>query len=439
MGRLMHLVFSEGERYPMLVDSEGMPDFWVTLYVTENLRVSLKQTAIENTIRDIIHLKLWEEINCRDLISEMSQGKFLSDADIFAIRDHCLLNTRTLREWHESTRRKNVAKMSVSHSMTVRHLAGVSKNHAANRLVHIAGFLHFTARAMLRERADFTSLAKTIDAMKEQIIAQKPKGLGDKGLANDPNEKAPPPEVFNKLMKVVREDSPDNPYKNPDIRTRNALMFDVMYETGMRSGEILALKIEDLDSHVGKISVVRRHDDPDDPRKRQPVAKTCERDIPISLAFAKKLRAYVMEVRSKVPNANQGPFLFVTQKSGKYQGQPLSDSSFRNRVLGPAVSTDSELFDEICRHGFRHNFNYRLSKKIDEQNQRAKTDPTIKPIKPKEEIQMRMYLNGWVSERTAETYNLRHVQEISNVLMRDDMNEQAKYIAKGKKQYAARC
>ncbi len=175
----MHLVFSEGERYPMLVDSEGMPDFWVTLYVTENLRVSLKQTAIENTIRDIIHLKLWEEINGRDLISEMSQANFLSDADIFVIRDHCLLNTRTLREWHESTHKKNVAKLSVSHPMTVAHLAGVSKNHAANRLVHIAGFLHFTAQAMLRERADFTSLAKTIDAMKEQIIAQKPKGLGD--------------------------------------------------------------------------------------------------------------------------------------------------------------------------------------------------------------------------------------------------------------------
>jgi len=52
----MHLVFSEGERYPMLVDRDGVPDFWVTLFVTENLRPSLMQTTIENTIRDLIHL-----------------------------------------------------------------------------------------------------------------------------------------------------------------------------------------------------------------------------------------------------------------------------------------------------------------------------------------------------------------------------------------------
>jgi len=417
----------------MLVDRDGVPDFWVTLFVTENLRPSLMQTTIENTIRDLIHLKLWEEINGRDLISEISRAKFLSGADIVAMRDHCLLNTRTLREWQESTSRKNVTRLLASHPVGVHHLRGVSKNHAANRLVHIAEFLYFTAMAMLRARADFVSLTTGIEKMKGDIIKQKPKGLGDKGLANDPNEKAPPPEVFDRLMKVVKEDSPDNPYKSPGVRTRNALMFNVMYETGMRSGEILALKIEDIDWHSGKICVVRRHDDPDDPRRRQPVVKTCERDIPISQEFVRQLRAYVMDVRSKVPNANQRPFLFVRLKSGKDQGHPLSDSSFRNRVLGPAISTDSELFNEICRHGFRHNFNYRLSKKIDEHNRRAKLDKTIEPINEKKEIQIRMYLNGWASEGTAKTYNLRHIQEISNVLMRDDMNEQSKYISKSGK------
>lgn len=100
MAHIMQLVFSGGERYPMLVDSTGLPDFWVTLFVTEKLRVSLKQTAIENTIRNVIHLKLWEEINGRDLISEISQFEFPSDADIASIRDHCLLHSRSIKEWH---------------------------------------------------------------------------------------------------------------------------------------------------------------------------------------------------------------------------------------------------------------------------------------------------------------------------------------------------
>lgn len=417
----------------MLVDSEGMPDFWVTLYVSVILRDSLKQTAIENTVRNILHLKLWEEINQRDLMSEMSQAKFLSEADIYSIRDHCLLNTRDIREWQEIKIKKNVAKLTVSYPITVRNIACVSKNHAANRLVHIANFLDFTARAMLRARANFVSLTASVERMKEDLIKQKPRGMGDKGLANDPNGKAPPLDVFDRLMKVVREDSADNPYKNPDIRMRNALMFDVMYETGMRAGEILALKIEDLDAQVGVLSVVRRHDDPDDPRKRQPVPKTCERDIPIRQDLARKLRTYVMDVRSIVPNANQMPFIFVTHKSGKYQGQPLTDSTFRNRILGPAVSINPEIFGEICRHGFRHNFNYLLSKKIDDNNLRAKTDFSIKIIKEKEEIQIRMYLNGWVSEDTAATYNRRHIQERAKKLMLDDMNKQSSSLVRVKK------
>lgn len=176
MAQIMQLVFSGGERYPILVDSTGLPDFWVTLFVTEKLRVSLKQTAIENTIRNIIHLKLWEEINERNLISEISQSEFPSDADIASIRDHCLLHSRSIKEWHQATTNRKVLKFSASHSVTTPHIQAISKDHAANRLVHIANYLHFTARAMLRQRPDFISLSPAIDEMKKRIIAQKPKG-----------------------------------------------------------------------------------------------------------------------------------------------------------------------------------------------------------------------------------------------------------------------
>jgi hypothetical protein len=37
MTRVMHFIFQAGERYPMLLDGDGMPDYWVTLYVTETL------------------------------------------------------------------------------------------------------------------------------------------------------------------------------------------------------------------------------------------------------------------------------------------------------------------------------------------------------------------------------------------------------------------
>ena len=332
MGRLIHLVFSQGERYPVFIDEDGIPDFWITLYVTEILRASLKQTAIENTIRNLTHLKLWEEMNQRDLVSEFSQAKFLSEADIYSIRDHCLLSTRDLREWLELKEKMNVSKLRVSHPTSMSHLQSVSKLHSGNRLVHIASYLHFTARSMLRMRPNFISVTVQIDQMKKLLIAQKPKGQGGKGLTTDPDSKAPPPEVFEKLMSVIKVDSPDNPYKNQSIRLRNSLMFEVLYETGMRSGEVLGLQIGDVDFQENKISIARRHDNPDDPRKRQPVAKTLERDIPVNTDLVRRLRNYVMDVRSKMITAKTPPFLFITHKRGRYQGHPLSESTCPRRL-----------------------------------------------------------------------------------------------------------
>lgn len=430
MKRVMHFIFQEGERYPMLLDGDGMPDYWVTLYVTENLRPQLKQTSIEGALRNIYHLKLWEEINGRDLILEMSQGGFLSDSDIASLRDHCLLSTQSLNEWLRLKRRKDVTKFSASYPKNVQHFQVVSRAHSANRLTHIAGFLHFTARTLLRQRANFIALTVLIDEMKNRILAQKPKVSGKSGLASDPDSKAPSPEVFERLMELVKENSPDNPYKNQSIRKRNELMFDVMYNTGMRAGEVLGLYISDIDYQAGKVSVVRRHDNQIDPRPKQPVAKTLERDIPIKISLAKRLRDYVMDFRSNIPNARLHPFLFVTHKRGAYQGRPLSESSFISRVLGPAVATVPELFGEISRHGFRHNFNYRLSKRIDAVNAKAKTDPSVKSISEKEEIQIRMSLNGWSSDDSAHVYNVRHINEMANKLMRDEMDDISKNIKK---------
>jgi integrase len=421
LGKVTHIMFDDGERYPMVIDDEGVPDFWLTLFVTENLRVSLTQTAIENTIRSLIHLQLWEETNGIALIDEFKQEKFLTDADIASIRDHCLLDTKNLRQWHRSLPRHNITRLSVSHPSSVRHLKSVSKNHAANRLAHISNFLKFTAEALLRQRSNYVSLVVQIEDMATRIKSQKPKGLGDKGLAGDPDDKAPPPEVFAKFMEVISETSPENPYLNPGIRVRNARMFELMHETGMRSGEVLGLYVEDIDYLVGIAKVKRRHDNPLDPRLRQPVAKTLARNIPISKALAKRLRNYVMEVRSKVPNANKWPFLFVTHKKGKYQGQPISDSTFKNRILAKATESNMELFEEICRHGFRHNFNKLLSEKIDAWNAKARLDPSLKIISEKEELQVRKQLNGWDSDDTAETYNLRHIQEVSEKIFMEDM------------------
>ena len=63
MLKLKKVIFSNGERYPILMEENGLPNYWVTLYVTEKLRTSHTQSAISNSLGHLIHLKLWENIN----------------------------------------------------------------------------------------------------------------------------------------------------------------------------------------------------------------------------------------------------------------------------------------------------------------------------------------------------------------------------------------
>lgn len=415
----------------MLIDEQGLPDFWVTLFLTEDVRPSSSAWTMEHTIRDITHLKLWEEIHGRDLISEFSKGRFLDDEDIYSIRDHCMLDARDLRKRMQVRLNSNAPNVSTAFPITARAVDVVGPDHFKNRLTRIADFLSFTARAMLRRRANFVELGEQIKNMKARLIAQKENAQTNRGLANDPDLKAPPPKVFEQFMKTVHENSADNPYKNPSVRYRNALIFELMYETGMRAGEVLATRIEDIDFHEAAVKVIRQHDSLEDPRNRQPVAKTLERRIPIKKELVQRLRIYVMDVRAHIPGASKHPFLFVTHKRGIYSGRPISNSTFSNRILGAATKRYPELYDEINRHGFRHNFNYRLSKKIDAHNKKAKYDESLKRIGEKEEIQIRKQLCGWISDDTANIYNRRHIKEVADKLMREDMKEQSKHI-KGK-------
>lgn len=429
MAQIKNLIFSNGERYPMLMDSDGTPDYWVTLYVTEKLRPSQTQSAIINTLGHLIHLKLWEEINNRNLIEEFVESKFLSNEDVYSIRDHCMLDSRSLRNWLKRSK-SNVVKFPSASTANFMPIQSVSSNHASNRMSHIASYLDFIVRVLLKNKLVNESVSTSITNMNNSLLSNKPKGNKGKGLAADPNSKSAPPEAFSRILEIVKEDSPDNPFKGIDVKLRNAIIFEVMNNTGMRAGEILALQIDDIDFYDNAISVVRRHDAVEDPRKMQPVAKTRERRIPVSATLVERLKSYIMENRAATDKAKGHPYIFVTHKRGNYYGKPISNSTFVNRILKPAIAVSPDLLEEITRHGFRHNFNYNLSKRIDAINAAAKGNSSIDSINEKKEMQIRKDLNGWSSDNTAEGYNLRHIREEADRVMREDIEHWSQFIKK---------
>jgi hypothetical protein len=87
---------------------------------------------------------------------------------------------------------------------------------------------------------------------------------------------------------------------------------------------LLGIKIEDLElGSKGTLTIHRRPDDPDDPRQDKPATKTAARVLQLSGRLAQIIHEWVLHHRSKIPGAQQSPFLIVSSKNGN----PMSTST----------------------------------------------------------------------------------------------------------------
>lgn len=99
----------------------------------------------------------------------------------------------------------------------------------------------------------------------------------------------------------------------------------------MRAGELLNLKVNDLNLRNNTLSIFRRHDCIEDRRLNQPLVKTGERIIPLSDELVMEIFDYIQTCRSKITKKKHD-FLFVTHSAGKTVGEPLSVSAYEKII-----------------------------------------------------------------------------------------------------------
>ena len=255
----------------------------------------------------------------------------------------------------------------------------------------------------------------------QDLINTQHRRLIDK-LTKEGSKSAKAQKLIKKHLSEKAREQLDALWNNPFVniirptdrgsRLRTVVMLRILYETGMRRGELLALKLKHLLESTGgegpQLVIERNHGDSFDTRINQPVAKTQGRIVPISPSLERQLTEYSAGYRADVPcvGFDDEDFIFVTHRSGRGQGKPISISNF-----GQAVAELRNLFpalDTTHPHLLRHDWNYRFSEVA-----------TKAKLTPEREAELRRLLMGWLEGSDMPGhYNHRHRQEEASRLGR---------------------
>lgn len=382
-----------GERYCLLVDREtGMPLYYPNLYVTTQVRNrSNSVAAMESALSGINVLLSFCDERQIDLADRFLKREFFATHELDAIRDYCQ---------QSFARRAADVRLDVTSINSNVRPKPARKTGLANeymRLTHIAKYVEWLATVLLTgeiERKTTLDIAR----MKKGFESRRPTRKGRNQLGR---EKGLTREQEAILIDVIQPGSERNPFEDQPTQIRNQLLIMLLLHLGIRSGELLNIRVSDIDWANNQIVIARRADEKMDPRRRQPLVKTLDRRLPMKDTLVQAIHRYVVQFRSKVPGTRKQDYLLVTHKSGPTQGQPMSRSALI-KVIKLISSAAPELAG-LHGHELRHTWNNRFSEFMDASND---------PPKPDEQEAQRSYLQGWKSgSGAAATYTKRFTRE----------------------------
>ena len=385
---------SSGERYSLLTGSDGLPLWYPTLFATSQLRNAAKApNTIEAHLNAIKLLLEWTNSHEIDLKQSFSTMKFLTVEQIESLCSY-------LKQDRSQRMKSNVIPIRMANKERTRASLTPPKTVAKQtyyiRISYIADYLEWFAKRVLSERKIIIS--RDIS----HLISQMIRSLKTRRPTRSINQRNAPrgvSEAQRELLLSVCDPKYQNSPFSSKTRERDSLLVDILYQTGIRLGELLSIKISDLNFQENTLLIARRHDDVDDPRVKQPVAKTLDRLLPLSRGLSQRIHDYILRHRSLVKGANRHEFLFVSYKSGPHCGTPLSTSAVY-RIIN-RVTSNIDRLSELTPHILRHTWNDRFSDKADEQG-----------LDQAEEEKLRSYLMGWKEgSGTSATYTRRHIEK----------------------------
>ena len=392
--RIVPIQFDDGERYRLLVEKEtGIPLWYPNLYVTTQVRNSSKSVAtMDLCLRSI---KVWLEYCDSFQIpweEQVESGRLFSPPQIEGLRNFAQRKFQSKKGRRVSRKARDTVLV-----FPERPPARVSKAYEYQRLTCIAYYLGWYART-LTAAGESAAEEKEIESMVKMILSKRPPfkpsiTKRDKALADS---------QFDLLMEIIEPDHLENPFKARDIAVRNALIIHLLANLGIRRGELLGIRIRDINVRAREITIHRRPDEVADPRVRQPNTKTEARTIPFGDKLTDLILEYITKIRQQIKGARTHDYLIVVHGHGPYRGKALSESGL-GKIFDAISRAKPELLS-LHPHAMRHTWNWKFSQSLDEL-------PKDKRPSPAEEEQIRNHVMGWrQGSGTAASYNRRHIE-----------------------------
>lgn len=391
------LLFRSGERFPILVDSEtNEPDFDTTIYVTTHLRATGKASnTIKLHLRAILVLKLYLKFREIDLSERIRTCEMLRPHELDELVKWCGRPLSSIVAYLRSTK-SCVYFVPQSKSKHRGHTeAEICSQSGTNKIHEIRNFLDWFVRDRVTRLStqERTNSINAWQMCRASLEARSPRKRRRNQVGR---REGAHPDVVAKLISVVEPSSQQNPWKSEHARARNQLIVHWLYSMGIRRGELLNIKISDINFRRETVLIVRRADDKNDPRMAQPLVKTRDRDIPVGAALVSLTIEYITKYRSKFSGARLHDYLFVSQSDGA----PLS-LSMVNEIFENIRCSVPGSFESLSPHVLRHTWNDNFSERCDELN-----------LPPGDEASMRSYIMGWSpTSDSATTYTRRHIRK----------------------------
>lgn len=388
--------FRNGERQVVLSRPGGLPVHEATLFLARFRTKGRRPNTIYRVCTTLALLYRWLTEARIDLLGRLRDGQFLTIPEIHRLVDTAQyrsddlvpedVETKVRRQVVDlNTVRKRLKKVEVE-----RQPVGVA-NHATRLRYFVLYFeflVGYIAAALPRNtKVQLEQDAKRVlDVLRAQIPEVPSAERGTRqGMSADEQEQ---------LLAVIHPDSPQNPWKRPFVRQRNWLIVVLLLATGMRRGELLSIRLDDLHPNKPLIDIVRRLHDAGDPRPFQPTPKTRERTVELRPAIMKAVWKYIA-MRGKIKVARRHPYLVVAEEGDAF-GYKTVDRIFADiRRACPGLKVD------LSSHVMRHTWNDRFSEQAE-----------LMALSEVTEERARNEQQGWAdNSKSAATYTRRYAAQ----------------------------